>query len=42
MRWDGTIIRIAPLTVLADEEAQRQKLAEAQALAGQLQVLTAR
>jgi type IV pilus assembly protein PilQ len=37
---DGTIIRIAPLTVLADEEAQRQKLAEAQALAGQLQVLT--
>ena len=26
--------------MLADEEAQRQKLAEAQALAGQLQVLT--
>jgi type IV pilus assembly protein PilQ len=37
---DGTIVRIAPLTVLADEEAQRQKLAEAQALAGQLQTLT--
>jgi type IV pilus assembly protein PilQ len=37
---DGTIVRIAPLNVLADEEAQRQKLAEAQALAGQLQTLT--
>jgi type IV pilus assembly protein PilQ len=37
---DGTIVRIAPLTVLADEEAQRRKLAEEQALAGQLQVLT--
>jgi type IV pilus assembly protein PilQ len=37
---DGTIVRIAPLTVLADEEAQRQKLAEAQALAGQLQTIT--
>jgi type IV pilus assembly protein PilQ len=37
---DGTIVRIAPLTVLADEEAQRQKLSEAQALAGELQTLT--
>ena len=37
---DGTIVRIAPLTVLADEEAQRQKLAEAQALAGELQTRT--
>jgi type IV pilus assembly protein PilQ len=37
---DGTIVRIAPLTVLADEEAQRQKLTEAQALAGELTVLT--
>jgi type IV pilus assembly protein PilQ len=37
---DGTIVRIAPLTVLADEEAQRQKLAEAQAEAGELRVLT--
>jgi len=37
---DGTIVRVAPLTVLADEEAQRQKLAEAQALAGELRVLT--
>jgi type IV pilus assembly protein PilQ len=37
---DGTIVRIAPLTVLADEEAQRQKLAEAQALAGVLETRT--
>jgi type IV pilus assembly protein PilQ len=37
---DGTIVRIAPLTVLADEEAQRQKLAEAQALAGELSTMT--
>ena len=37
---DGTIVRIAPLTVLADEESQRQKLAEAQADAGELRVLT--
>jgi type IV pilus assembly protein PilQ len=37
---DGTIVRIAPLTTLADEEAQRRKLADEQALAGQLRVLT--
>jgi len=37
---DGTIVRIAPLTVLADEESQRRKLGEEQALAGQLEVLT--
>ena len=37
---DGTIVRIAPLTVLADEEEQRRKLAEEQALAGELRVLT--
>jgi type IV pilus secretin PilQ/predicted competence protein len=37
---DGTVVRIAPLTVLADEEAQRRKLAEATALAGELEVLT--
>jgi len=36
---DGTIVRIAPLTVLADEEAQRRKLGEEQALAGELRVL---
>jgi type IV pilus assembly protein PilQ len=33
-------VRIAPLTVLADEESQRRKLGEEQALAGQLEVLT--
>jgi type IV pilus assembly protein PilQ len=37
---DGTIVRIAPLGVLADEQAQRRKVAEEQALAGQLEVLT--
>ena len=37
---DGTIVRIAPLAVLADEETQRRKLAEEQALSGELQVLT--
>ena len=37
---DGTIVRIAPLAVFADEESQRRKLGEEQALAGQLEVLT--
>jgi type IV pilus secretin PilQ/predicted competence protein len=37
---DGTIVRIAPLSVLADEEVQRRKLSEEQALAGELRVLT--
>ena len=37
---DGTIVRIAPLTVLADEEEERRKLSDAQALAGELNVLT--
>jgi type IV pilus assembly protein PilQ len=37
---DGTIVRVAPLTVLADEEMQRRKLAEEQALSGELHVLT--
>jgi type IV pilus assembly protein PilQ len=37
---DGTIVRVAPLTVLADEEKQRRQLAEQQALAGELRVLT--
>jgi type IV pilus assembly protein PilQ len=37
---DGTIVRVAPLTVLAEEEAQRRKLAEEQALAGALNVVT--
>jgi type IV pilus secretin PilQ/predicted competence protein len=37
---DGTIVRVAPLAVLADEEVQRRKLSEEQALAGELRVLT--
>lgn len=37
---EGTIIRIAPLNVLAEEEAERRKLAEARALAGELVVRT--
>ena len=37
---DGTIVRIAPLTVLAEEEGQRRKLSDEQALAGELRVLT--
>ena len=37
---DGTIVRIAPLSVLADEETQRRKLSDEQALAGELRVLT--
>ena len=37
---DGTIVRMAPLSVLADEETQRRKLSDEQALAGELRVLT--
>ena len=37
---DGTIVRIAPLTVLADEEGQRRKLADEQALSGELKTVT--
>jgi type IV pilus secretin PilQ/predicted competence protein len=37
---DGTVVRIAPLTTLADEEGQRRKLADEQALAGELRMLT--
>jgi len=37
---DGTVVRIAPLATLADEEQQRRKLAEEQALAGELRVFT--
>src|SRR6185503_2483458 len=36
---DGTVVRIAPLTVLAEEESQRRKLGEEQALAGQLSTI---
>jgi type IV pilus secretin PilQ/predicted competence protein len=37
---EGNIMRIAPLSVLADEQSQTQKLNEAKALAGELQVRT--
>ncbi len=37
---DGTIVRIAPLSVLADEETARHELLEKQMLAGELKVLT--
>jgi type IV pilus assembly protein PilQ len=37
---DGTIVRVAPLTVLAEEEKQRTALTQAQAESGQLQTLT--
>ena len=37
---EGTIIRIAPINVLADEEAERRKLSEARALSGDLGVRT--
>ena len=37
---DGTIVRVAPLAVLADEETQRRKLADEQALSGELRVMT--
>ncbi len=37
---DGTIVRVAPMTVLADEEKQRRQLTEQQALAGELKVMT--
>ena len=37
---DGGVVRIAPLAVLAEEEAQRRALAEEQALSGTLIVLT--
>ena len=37
---DGTVVRIAPLAALAAEEEQRQALADQQALAGELVVLT--
>jgi type IV pilus assembly protein PilQ len=37
---DGTIVRVAPLTVLAEEEVQRRKLSDEQALSGELRVLT--
>jgi type IV pilus assembly protein PilQ len=37
---DGNIVRIVPLTVLAQENEERRKLSEAQSLAGELRTLT--
>jgi type IV pilus assembly protein PilQ len=37
---EGNVIRIAPLAQLAEEEAERRKLAEEKALAGELNTLT--
>ena len=37
---DGTIVRIAPLTELANEETARRKLSDEQALSGELRVET--
>ncbi len=37
---DGTIVRIAPLTVLSAEEKERGDLSEAQTMAGQLSTMT--
>ncbi len=37
---DGTIVRIAPLSVLADEEKDRRRLTDEQALSGELKVIT--
>jgi type IV pilus assembly protein PilQ len=37
---DGTVVRIAPLATLSDEESQRRKLADEQALSGDLHVFT--
>jgi type IV pilus secretin PilQ/predicted competence protein len=37
---DGTVVRIAPMKTLAEEESQRRKLAEEQALGGALDTLT--
>ena len=37
---EGTIVRIAPISVLAEEEGERRKLSEAKALAGDLIVQT--
>ena len=37
---EGTIVRIAPISVLAEEEGERRKLQDAKALAGDLRVQT--
>jgi type IV pilus assembly protein PilQ len=37
---DGTVVRIAPIQILAQEEEERRKLNEALALSGELRILT--
>jgi type IV pilus assembly protein PilQ len=37
---DGPIVRVAPLAVLAEEEKQRRKVADEQALSGELHIVT--
>ena len=37
---DGTVVRVAPLSALQQEEEERRKLTDAKALAGELSVLT--
>ena len=37
---DGTIVRVAPVSVLSDEEKARRTLSEEQALSGELKVMT--
>jgi len=37
---EGTIVRVTPLLVIAEEEAQRRRIAEEQALSGELEVVT--
>jgi type IV pilus secretin PilQ/predicted competence protein len=37
---DGTIVRIVPVAVLAQESEERRKLAEADALSGELRIIT--
>jgi type IV pilus assembly protein PilQ len=37
---DGTVVRIAPIQILAQEEEERRKLTDAQALSGELRILT--
>ncbi len=37
---DGTVVRIAPIQILSQEEEERRKLTDAQALSGELRILT--
>ena len=37
---DGTVVRIVPLSVLAQENEEQRKLTDARALAGELRIMT--